>query len=92
MLQQDDQDAFGGSTCGTRSVQELVESAFGAAGLDWRKDVVLDPKFIRPAEVDLLVGDPTKARTRLGWKPKVAFAELIHDMVEADLARLRGST
>ena len=90
MLQQEEPADFVVSTGETRSVQELVESAFGAAGLDWRKHVVLDPKFIRPAEVDLLVGDPTKARTRLGWKPKVAFAELIHDMVEADLARLRG--
>jgi GDPmannose 4,6-dehydratase len=71
-------------------VQELVEAAFGAVGLDWHKHVVLDPKFIRPAEVDLLVGDPTKARTKLGWKPQVAFAELIKDMVDADLARLRG--
>jgi GDPmannose 4,6-dehydratase len=90
MLQQDEPDDFVVSTGETRSVQELVEAAFGAAGLDWREHVVLDPKFIRPAEVDLLVGDPSKARAKLGWKPKVAFAELIHDMVEADLARLRG--
>jgi GDPmannose 4,6-dehydratase len=91
MLQQDEPDDFVVSTGETRSVQELVEAAFGAAGLDWREHVVLDPKFIRPAEVDLLVGDPSKARAKLGWKPKVAFAELIHDMVEADLARLRGT-
>ncbi|HEY5095473.1 MAG TPA: GDP-mannose 4,6-dehydratase [Candidatus Eremiobacteraceae bacterium] len=90
MLQQDEPDDFVISTGETRSVQELVESAFGAAGVDWREHVVLDPKFIRPAEVDLLVGDPSKARAKLGWKPKVAFAELIKDMVEADLARLRG--
>jgi len=90
MLQQDEPDDFVISTGETRSVQELVEYAFGAAGVDWREHVVLDPKFIRPAEVDLLVGDPSKARAKLGWKPKVAFAELIKDMVEADLARLRG--
>src|SRR5471032_3028480 len=90
MLQQDEPDDFVISTGETRSVQELVESAFGAAGVDWRDHVVLDPKFIRPAEVDLLVGDPSKARAKLGWKPKIAFAELIKDMVEADLARLRG--
>jgi GDPmannose 4,6-dehydratase len=89
MLQQDEPDDFVVSTGETRSVQELVEAAFGAAGLDWREYVVLDPKFIRPAEVDLLVGDPSKARAKLGWKPKVAFAELINDMVDADLARLR---
>ena len=89
MLQQDEPDDFVISTGETRSVQELVDSAFGAAGIDWRDHVVLDPKFIRPAEVDLLVGDPSKARAKLGWKPKVAFAELIKDMVEADLARLR---
>ena len=69
----------------------MVEAAFGAVGLEWHKHVVLDPKFIRPAEVDLLVGDPSKARAKLGWKPKVAFAELINDMVDADLARLRGA-
>jgi len=90
MLQQDEPDDFVVSTGETRSVQELVEAAFGAVGLDWHKHVVLDPKFIRPAEVDLLVGDPSKARAKLGWKPKVAFAELIQDMVDADLARLRG--
>jgi GDPmannose 4,6-dehydratase len=90
MLQQDEPDDFVVSTGETRSVQELVEAAFGAVGLEWHKHVVLDPKFIRPAEVDLLVGDPSKARAKLGWKPKVAFAELINDMVDADLARLRG--
>ena len=90
MLQQDEPDDFVVSTGETRSVQELVEAAFGAVGLEWHKHVVLDPKFIRPAEVDLLVGDPSKARAKLGWKPKVAFAELIKDMVDADLARLRG--
>jgi GDPmannose 4,6-dehydratase len=90
MLQQDEPDDFVVATGETRSVQELVEAAFGAVGLEWHKHVVLDPKFIRPAEVDLLVGDPSKARAKLGWRPKVAFAELIKDMVDADLARLRG--
>jgi GDPmannose 4,6-dehydratase len=90
MLQQDEPDDFVVSTGETRSVQELVEAAFGAVGLEWHKFVVLDPKFIRPAEVDLLVGDPRKAREKLGWKPKVAFTELIKAMVDADLERLRG--
>jgi GDPmannose 4,6-dehydratase len=60
-------------------------------GLDWRKHVVLDPKFIRPAEVDVLVGDAAKANAAFGWSPKTTFAELIKMMVDADLARLRNS-
>jgi GDPmannose 4,6-dehydratase len=63
--------------------------AFGYAGLDWEKAVVRDPEFYRPAEVDLLVSDPTKARTVLGWKPEFTFADLIEMMVDADLAHLR---
>jgi GDPmannose 4,6-dehydratase len=70
------------------SVKELVEIAFGAAGLDWRKYVELDPKFIRPAEVDLLVGDASKAKRDLGWTPHVTFEELVEMMVDADLKRL----
>jgi GDPmannose 4,6-dehydratase len=91
MLQQDEPDDYVISTGETRSVQELVEAAFGVVGLDWRKHVVLDPKFIRPAEVDVLVGDAAKAKAAFGWSPKTTFAELIKMMVDADLARLRNS-
>ena len=73
----------------THSVRELVELAFGHAGLDWRDHVVTDPRHMRPAEVDLLIADPTKARHELGWTPKVDFATLVRMMVDADLARLK---
>jgi GDPmannose 4,6-dehydratase len=69
-------------------VRELVEEAFGHVGLDWQKYVVQDPALMRPAEVDLLVGDPAKARRVLGWAPEVDFRGLVRMMVEADLARL----
>jgi GDPmannose 4,6-dehydratase len=90
MLQQDEPGDFVVSTDETHSVRELCEVAFGHAGLDWERHVVIDEKFFRPAEVDLLVGDSKKARTTLGWKPKVAFPELVRMMVDADLALLRG--
>ena len=68
-------------------MQELVELAFSHAGIDdWQKHVVIDPRMYRPAEVDLLIGDSTKARTTLGWEPKTTFTELVKLMVEADLA------
>jgi GDPmannose 4,6-dehydratase len=67
-----------------------VEAAFGQVGLDWRKYVKTDPKFVRPAEVDVLQADPSKARRELGWSPKVSFSELVGMMVEADMIRLRG--
>jgi GDPmannose 4,6-dehydratase len=73
----------------THSVRELVEAAFGHLGLDWRKHVVNDPKYMRPAEVDLLQADPSKARRELGWTPTVKFNELVAMMVDADLSRLR---
>jgi GDPmannose 4,6-dehydratase len=88
MLQQDKPDDYVIATGETHSVRELVEAAFGCVGLDWRKHVVQDPALVRPAEVDLLIGDPTKARERLGWRPKVGFQELVRMMVEADLGRL----
>jgi GDPmannose 4,6-dehydratase len=69
-------------------VREFVEIAFDRAGLDWQKHVEIDPKFYRPTEVDLLIGDPTKARTKLGWSPKVTFRKLVEIMVDADLAAL----
>jgi GDPmannose 4,6-dehydratase len=90
MLQQDQPGDYVVSTDETHSVRELCELAFGHAGLDWEKHVVIDEKFFRPAEVDLLVGDSSKARNVLGWKPKVAFPELVKMMVDADLALLRG--
>jgi GDPmannose 4,6-dehydratase len=87
MLQQAKPDDYVVATGVTRSVRELVEVAFGYAGLDWRKHVVTDPKFVRPAEVDVLVGDAAKAKRVLGWQPTVSFEEMIATMVEADLAR-----
>jgi GDPmannose 4,6-dehydratase len=69
-------------------VRELVETAFAHAGLDWHKHVIVDPKFIRPAEVDVLLADPSKAYHDLGWRPGVDFKGLVTMMVDADLARL----
>jgi GDPmannose 4,6-dehydratase len=73
----------------THSVRELVELAFAQVGLDWQEHVVTDPKFYRPAEVDLLLADPGKARRELGWSPRMGFPELVATMVDADLERLR---
>jgi GDPmannose 4,6-dehydratase len=89
MLQQEQPDDYVVATGEAHSVQQLVELAFSHAGLDWRRHVVLDPALKRPAEVDMLLGDATKARQKLGWSPKVGFAELIRLMVDADLARYR---
>jgi GDPmannose 4,6-dehydratase len=88
MLQQDTPDDFVLATGETHTVQEFVELAFAAAELDWQKFVVLDPAFVRPAEVDLLLGDPSKAKRVLGWQPKTTFKELVNLMVEADLNRV----
>jgi GDPmannose 4,6-dehydratase len=88
MLQQARPDDYVVATGETHTVQELVEVAFGCAGLDWKKHVVLDPALVRPAEVDLLIGDASRARRELGWRPEVGFQELIRRMVEADLKRL----
>jgi GDPmannose 4,6-dehydratase len=85
MLQQDEPEDYVIASGETHSVQELVETAFAYQGLDWEKYVVIDPKFVRPAEVDMLIGDPTKAREKLGWKPRVSFQEMIHMMVDSDL-------
>src|SRR5207237_5019308 len=87
MLQQDTPDDYVIATGETHSVRELIETAFDCAGLDWKKHVVQDPALIRPAEVDLLIGDATKARERLGWRPRVGFRDLVRRMVEADLER-----
>jgi GDPmannose 4,6-dehydratase len=87
MLQQDQPDDYVLATGQTHSVQELVELSFAAVGIDdWRPYVRQDPKFYRPAEVDLLIGDPSKAKEKLGWEPEVDFATLINMMVENDLA------
>lgn len=89
MLQQGAPDDFVIATGHTRSVRELVEIAFGHVGLNWEKFVKIDPAFFRPAEVDLLVGDSAKARAQLGWQPEVTFEQMIHMMVESDIARLK---
>jgi len=89
MLQQDEPDDYVVATGKTHSVQELCEVAFGYLGLDWRDHVVMDPRFLRPADVDFLVGDAAKARTKLGWEPTVTFEELIQMMVDADLEALK---
>jgi GDPmannose 4,6-dehydratase len=91
MLQQPEASDFVVATGEAHSVQELVEVAFGCVGLDWQQYVVEDPALHRPAEVDLLIGDATRAHTLLGWKPKVDFRGLIEMMVRADLDRRRAS-
>jgi GDPmannose 4,6-dehydratase len=85
ILQQEKPDDYVIATGETHSVREFLEEAFAYQGMDWEKHVVVDPKYFRPAEVDLLLGDPTKARTVLGWKPKVNFKQLVRLMVDADL-------
>jgi GDPmannose 4,6-dehydratase len=88
MLQQDRPDDFVIATGVSHSVKDLVEIAFARVGLDWQKYVRVDPALLRPAEVDHLLGDPTKARTELGWTPAVDFKQLIEMMVDADMALL----
>jgi len=85
MLQRDTPDDYVVATGETHSVREFLEEAFSYAGLDWREHVVVDPKFFRPAEVDVLLGDATKARTLLGWQPRMDFRSLVRGMVDADL-------
>ena len=89
MLQQDQPADYVVGTGETHSVRKLAQLAFDYLGLDWEQHVVVDPQFYRPAEVDVLVSDPSRARDELGWKPEVTFEELIQMMVEADLAQLR---
>jgi GDPmannose 4,6-dehydratase len=89
MLQQDNPDDYVVATGETHSVEEFVEETFSYLDLDWRQYVVQDPKFYRPAEVDLLVGDPSKAGRVLGWEPNVDFRGLVRLMVDADLAALK---
>ena len=85
MLQQDAPGDYVVATGEAHSVREFCDLAFGSVGLDYRDHVVVDPRFMRPAEVDLLVGDAAKARTELGWEPEVGFADMVAAMVQADL-------
>jgi GDPmannose 4,6-dehydratase len=89
MLQQDEADDYVIATGETHSVRELLNEAFGRLDLDWKQFVEIDPRYFRPAEVDLLVGDASKARRKLGWEPKITFKELVRTMVDADLADLK---
>jgi GDPmannose 4,6-dehydratase len=87
MLQQPEPDDYVVATGETHSIEEFLELAFGEVGIaDWRPYVKQDPRFFRPAEVDLLIGDPTKAKTKLGWTPEVDFPGLVRMMVRHDLA------
>jgi GDPmannose 4,6-dehydratase len=88
MLQQDQASDYVVATGETHTVREFVETAFGHAGLDSERYVVQDERFMRPAEVDQLIGDPTKAKEQLGWEPRTSFRELVEMMVDADLERL----
>jgi GDPmannose 4,6-dehydratase len=90
MLQQETPDDYVVATGETHSVREFVELAFEHVGLDWEAHTVIDEKFFRPAEVDLLIGDASKARKVLGWKPRTSFPELVRMMVDADKALLEG--
>jgi GDPmannose 4,6-dehydratase len=92
MLQQPQPDDYVIATGVSHSVEQLVDVAFSHAGLNWRDHVVLDPKFLRPAEVDLLVGDASKARRELQWTPHVKFEQLVEMMVDADIQRLSGAS
>ncbi|MDR4504615.1 MAG: GDP-mannose 4,6-dehydratase [Candidatus Scalindua sp.] len=91
MLQQDEPDDYVIATGEAHSVTELVDIAFSHVGLRWKDYVVIDPKFVRPAEVDLLLGNPSKARKKLQWKPRVKFEELITMMVDSDMRRYEPS-
>lgn len=88
MLQQDKPEDYVIATGETHTVKEFLEAAFSHAGLDWKKHVEFDPHYLRPAEVDLLLGDASKAKKKLGWKPKTNFKKLVKIMVDADIAEL----
>ena len=89
MLQQDEPDDYVIATGETHSVREFLDEAFGHLDLDWKRFVEIDPRYYRPAEVDLLIGDASKARRKLGWEPRITFKELVRMMVDADLAELK---
>jgi GDPmannose 4,6-dehydratase len=92
MLQQDESDDYVLGTGETHTVQEFVETAFGHVGLDWKQHVKHDARYERPAEVDLLIADATKAKKILGWEPKTKFHDLVKLMVDADLDLLASET
>ncbi len=92
MLQRESPEDFVVATGEAHSVRELVEIAFGHAGLDWKKHVEVDERLLRPAEVDRLIGDASRARKELGWAPTVSFEEMIRMMVDADIRRLEAAT
>jgi GDPmannose 4,6-dehydratase len=92
MLQQSEPDDYVVATGETHSVKDFLKLAFGHVGLDWEKYVEIDPKFYRPAEVDQLVGDATKAHKKLGWTPKTKFADLVRLMVDADMQLLKSQS
>ncbi|MDB6053434.1 MAG: gmd, partial [Verrucomicrobiales bacterium] len=89
MLQQDKPDDYVIATNQTHSIREFLDVAFGHVGLDWNKYVAIDPVYYRPAEVELLIGDFSKAKRQLGWEPKTTFNELARLMVDADVALLK---
>lgn len=89
MLQQDQPDDYVIATNETHSIREFLDEAFGHVGLDWHKHVEIDPRYYRPAEVDLLIGDYAKAKAKLGWQPKTKFKDLVIKMVDADVKLLR---
>ncbi len=91
MLQQNEPDDYVISTDVTHSVKDLVRVAFDYVNLNWKDYVLIDPKFVRPAEVNLLLGDSSKARKKLGWKPEVSFEELVKMMVDADLKKIKNN-
>ena len=85
MLQQEQPDDYVIATGETHSVRDFLDEAFGYVKLDWKKFVEIDPRYYRPTEVDVLLGDASKARQKLGWRPKMGFTELVHMMVDGDL-------
>ena len=91
MLQEDEPDDYVIATGETHSVKEFVQKSFARAGLDWEEYVVIDPRFVRPAEVDQLLGDPTKAKDKLGWSIDTSFDDLVNMMVDADIARYQNT-
>jgi GDPmannose 4,6-dehydratase len=91
MLQQDTPDDYVIATGETHSVRELVQEAFTYAGLDWKRHVAKDSRYYRPSEVDLLIGDPAKAKKELGWEARIRFKDLVHLMVDADVAAIDGN-
>ena len=91
IVQQDASDDYVLATNETHTVREFVQEAFGHAGLDWKEFVKYDSRYERPAEVDLLVGDPAKAKKRIGWEPKIKFRDLVRIMVDADLEELKSN-